>query len=63
MKERLDIIEERYKYLEQELLKPEVYNDYKKMQVVLKEKNALEKTVETTKKYNTLWILPMGLTN
>ena len=29
MKERLDIIEERYNYLEQELLKPEVYNDYK----------------------------------
>ena len=54
MKERLDIIEERYNYLEQELLKPEVYNDYKKMQVVLKEKNALEKTVETTKKYNTV---------
>ena len=54
MKERLDIIEERYNYLEQESLKPEVYNDYKKMQVVLKEKNSLEKTVETTKKYNTV---------
>ena len=54
MKERLDIIEERYNYLEQELLKHEVYNDYKKMQGIIKEKNALEKTVDTTKKYNTV---------
>ena len=54
MKERLDIIEERYNYLEQELLKPEVYNDYKKMQGILKEKNSIEKTVEASKKYNTV---------
>ncbi len=52
MKERLDIIKERYNYLEEELLKPEVYNDYKKMQVILKEKNSLEKTVNTYDKYN-----------
>ena len=52
MKERLDIIKERYNYLEEELLKPEVYNDYKKMQVILKEKNGLEKTVNTYDKYN-----------
>jgi len=52
MKERLDIINERYNYLCEELLKPEIYNDYKKMQEVSKEKNNLEKTVETYKKYN-----------
>ena len=52
MKERLDIINERYNYLCEELLKPEIYNDYKKMQEVSKEKNAIEKTVETYKKYN-----------
>ena len=54
MKERLEIIVERYNYLNEELLKPEVYEDYKKMQEVLKEKNSIEKTVETYKKYNTV---------
>ena len=54
MKERLDIILERYNYLNNELLKPEVYEDYKKMQEVSKEKNSIEKTVETYKKYNTV---------
>ena len=34
MKERLDNIKERYDILCQELLKPEIYEDYKKMQVV-----------------------------
>lgn len=29
MKERLEIIQERYNNLNEELLKPEVYNDYK----------------------------------
>ena len=53
MKERLEIINERYNYLCEELLKPEIYNDYKKMQEVSKEKNSIEKTVETYKKYNT----------
>ena len=52
MKERLDIINERYNFLENELLKPEVYNDYKKMQTILKEKNSLEKVVNTYNKYN-----------
>ena len=52
MKERLEIIEERYNFLENELLKPEVYNDYKKMQVVSKEKNSIEKIVETNRRYN-----------
>ena len=54
MKERLDIILERYNYLCDELLKPEIYEDYKKMQEVSKEKNSIEKTVETYKKYNTV---------
>ena len=52
MKERLEIILERYNYLNDELLKPEVYEDYKKMQEVSKEKNSLEKIVEAYKKYN-----------
>ena len=51
MKERLDIIQERYDYLNEELLKPEIYEDYKKMQEVSKEKNSLEKTVEAYKRY------------
>ena len=54
MKERLDIILERYNYLCNELLKPEVYEDYKKMQEVSKEKNSIEKIVDTYKKYNTI---------
>ncbi len=52
MKERLDLINERYEHLNNELLKPEVYEDYKKMQEVLKEKNSIEKIVETYKRYN-----------
>lgn len=52
MKERLEIILERYNYLCEELLKPEVYEDYKKMQSVSKEKNSIEKIVEAYKKYN-----------
>ena len=54
MKERLEIIFERYSQLEADLLKPEVYNDYKKMQTVQKEKNSLEKTVEAYKRYTTV---------
>ena len=34
MKERLEIIQERYNNLCDELLKPEVYNNYKKMQTI-----------------------------
>ena len=51
MKERLDIIKERFDYLNNELLKPEVYEDYKKMQEVLKEKNSIEKIVEAYKRF------------
>ena len=54
MKERLDIIQERYNHLCEELLKPEIYEDYKKMNEVSKEKNSIEKTVETYKRYNTV---------
>ena len=54
MKERLEIIQERYDNLNQELLKPEVYNDYKKMQAISKEKNSIEPIVQTYKKYNTI---------
>ncbi len=54
MKERLEIIQERYNNLNEELLKPEVYNDYKKMQTISKEKNSIEPIVETYKKYNTV---------
>ena len=54
MKERLEIILERYNFLTEELLKPEIYEDYKKMQEISKEKNSLEKTVEAYKKYNTV---------
>ncbi len=52
MKERLDNISERYNYLNEELLKPEIYEDYKKMQVVQKEKNSIENIVQTYKHYN-----------
>ena len=54
MKERLEIINERYNHLTEELLKPEVYEDYKKMQEVSKEKNSIEKIVEAYKKYNSV---------
>ena len=54
MKERLEIIQERYDYLNNELLKPEVYEDYKKMQVVSKEKNSIEPIVNAYKKYNAI---------
>ena len=54
MKERLEIIVDRYNFLCEEILKPEIYEDYKKMQEISKEKNSLEKTVETYKKYNTV---------
>lgn len=54
MKERLENINERYNYLCDELLKPEIYEDYKKMQIVQKEKNSIENIVQTYKKYNTI---------
>ena len=52
MKERLDLIQERYNFLCDELLKPEIYEDYKKMQTISKEKNSIEGIVKAYKKYN-----------
>ena len=54
MKERLQIISDRYDYLNSELLKPEIYEDYKKMQELMKEKNSIEKIVEAYKRYNVI---------
>ena len=54
MKERLEILEEKYNNLCNELLKPEIYEDYKKMQEISKEKNSIEKTVETYRRYKTV---------
>ncbi|NLC48481.1 MAG: peptide chain release factor 1, partial [Tenericutes bacterium] len=51
MKERLEFINNRYNTLCEELLKEEVYEDYKKMQAVSKEKNSLELIVSTYNKY------------
>ena len=55
MIERLNIIKDRYDYLDKELLKPEIYEDFKKMQEVLKEKNSIEKIVESYKRYNAIF--------
>src|SRR5574344_701337 len=52
MQERLEIINERYSFLCDELLKPEIYEDYNKMKVISKEKNSIEEIVNTSKKYN-----------
>jgi len=43
MKERLNLMIERYNYLNEEMLKPEIYNEYNKMKVISKEKNSLKK--------------------
>lgn len=51
MIERLKIIEERYNFLSGELMKPEVYNDYKKMTTLSKEKTSLEESVKAYKEY------------
>jgi peptide chain release factor 1 len=51
MDERLKIIEERYKFLEGELLKPEVYENYEKMRVLSKEKTTLEEKVNKYHEY------------
>jgi len=52
MIERLKIIEERYNFLDSELMKPEVYNDFKKMKELSKEKTSLESTVEAYHTYS-----------
>ena len=50
MKERLELMVERHEFLNNEMLKPEIYNDYNKMKVISKEKNSLDETVNTYKK-------------
>jgi len=54
MKERLELLLERYNYLSNELLKEEVYQDYNKMSKISKEKNSLEETVNCYKRLNTI---------
>ena len=51
MLERLSIINERYNFLTEELTKPEVYNDFKKMKELNKEKTSLEESVVAYKSY------------
>lgn len=51
MIERLEIIKKRYEFLEEELLKPEVYENYNKMKNISKEKISLEKTVDVYNEY------------
>ncbi len=51
MEERLKLIEERYKFLEEELLKPEVYTDFEKMKSLSKEKAILEEKVNKYHEY------------
>ncbi len=54
MENRLEIIEERYNYLNEELMKPEVYNDFNKLKILSKEKTDLEEIIEYYKKYKTV---------
>ncbi len=54
MEERLKLIEERYKYLEEELLKPEIYENFAKMKSLSKEKSMLEDKVNKYYEYTHL---------
>ena len=49
MIERLELIKQRFKELEEELIKPEILGDYNKMKSLSKEKSSIE---ETVKKYD-----------
>ena len=51
MEERLEIILNKYNYLNNELLKEDVYTDFNKMKEISKEKNNLEEVVIKYKKY------------
>lgn len=51
MIERLEALKERYDFLESELLKPEVYNDFNVMKKYNKEKVDLEDTINEYKNY------------
>lgn len=51
MIDRLNVIEKRFYEIEEELSKPEIVSDIKKMTELSKERTSLEKTVEVYKKY------------
>ena len=51
MLERLEVIEKRYKDIQIELTKPEVYSDMNKMRTLSKESSNLEETVNTYHEY------------
>ncbi len=51
MEERLEIILERYNFLNEELLKEEIYTDFNKMKQLSKEKTSLEEIIEKYKEY------------
>lgn len=51
MIERLEALQKRYDYLNEELLKEEIYNDFNKMKSYNKEKADLEKIIETYSEY------------
>ncbi|MEG2457613.1 MAG: peptide chain release factor 1 [Bacilli bacterium] len=50
MENRLQLLLERYQYIEQELLKQEVYSDFDKMKEYSKEKSEMEETINLYKK-------------
>lgn len=54
MESRLAVLEERYNYLLQELMKPEVFSDYNKMKTLSKEKNGLEDVINYYQKFKTV---------
>lgn len=54
MIERLEIINNRYKELESELINPDILNDYAKMTKLSKEKASLEEVINKYKEYQTL---------
>ena len=51
MFERLDAIEKKYNELKEELVKPEVLNDFNKLKELSKEESDLKETVEVYQQY------------
>ena len=51
MIERLEALKTRYEFLESELLKEEVFNDFNKMKLLNKEKSSLEETMKVYSEY------------
>ena len=54
MIERLETLKARYDFLENELLKEEVYNDFNKMKLLSKEKTSLEETMKVFSEYKSV---------